>query len=987
MRSMDNSGAAEKLIKTMGLKIERTYYWTDSELVLSWIMNDESYKTFVGNRVAIVRKTKKEDWKYINTKSNPADLISRGVLPEVLINSDLWWHGPEFLRQPEDKWPTIKPAFVREPAEERLIKTVLTVAVKDESILDQIDHKNSIKYLQRVVAYILRFGLPSKETKGIPLSIAEMKEAMTRIVKHAQKQCFKEEFKLIKKGQGDKTKFTMFTPIIDADGIIRVGGRIENANIPFEQKHPILLPKVHYVTKLIMENVHINNKHAGAQALLAITRQRYWPEAGKKLAEDIVKQCVSCTRSKPILMEQVMGSLPADRINIARPFVNVGLDFAGPIEIHYKIRGQRVTKAYVCAFVCFATKAVHLEPAANLKIDGFINCLKRFIARRGAPKKISSDNATNFRGTNNQLVELAEMMDNDENKKVIYNYCRDNEIKWQFVPARSPHFNGLILGYIKLVDYWAQQTSIKTLVDHMDEICPQLQHHEHCDIVRKHARQQYKAIMGRNELFRSFSQKTLSRKRRGWANFIGTALNAVTGVMDDNDAQKIQRQMKAMSRVNSHLMQLIGNQTSIQDMTQRILKREETNMSKQLTAIKNSLVNIQNKDFGEKERLFTTLSLESKAMINIHSEVQSALLDLISHTHHGKVSSKLIAPAELKESLAKVAANKSSELMLPGDNNPHDIAKMYSLLEAKVRINPDAILLKIAVPLLYRDVFNLHHIIPVPFLQEHQLKLITTKYQYIGVNTRQDRYYLMTTLQKTECKEFSDDFTICNQDSILYNTQHGNANCEMAILTQASISPRCAMKEIRPYQVWSRLITPNQFIYAVPNKTMLNIICKDSSVVCSINGLGIIAIPPQCMIQMENMEISSKNTYSSELPIVIAPSINISDVMQNAHESRNINSTMLLSYQINPELDALELAVQQQRAAETISPTIEWHHIHHYTLIYMAITGVAVIILWMVVQQFKAKGRKYLNATPIPAPRKLPPIPEIKVELDDIKFP
>lgn len=125
-----------------------------------------------------------------------------------------------------------------------------------------------------------------------------------------------------------------------------------------------------------------------------------------------------------------MGDLPEDRVNIARAFVHTSLDFLGPIEIQHSLRGKRTGKTYVCVFVCLTTKAVHLEAATDLSIDGFIGCLKRFIARRGLVKKIICDNGTNFRGAHNQLEEIYDLIVSSKGDKVIKKYCKPKQIEW-----------------------------------------------------------------------------------------------------------------------------------------------------------------------------------------------------------------------------------------------------------------------------------------------------------------------------------------------------------------------------------------------------------------------------------------------------------------------------------------------------------------------------------------------------------------------------
>jgi hypothetical protein len=101
-----------------------------------------------------------------------------------------------------------------------------------------------------------------------------------------------------------------------------------------------------------------------------------------------------------------MGDLPAIRVREALPFANTGVNFCGPFFIKEKKYHNKVRlKAYVCVFVCLF-KAVHLELVSDLSSDGFLAALRRFIARRGIPNHIFSDNGTNFVGANNQLKEM-----------------------------------------------------------------------------------------------------------------------------------------------------------------------------------------------------------------------------------------------------------------------------------------------------------------------------------------------------------------------------------------------------------------------------------------------------------------------------------------------------------------------------------------------------------------------------------------------------
>lgn len=93
--------------------------------------------------------------------------------------------------------------------------------------------------------------------------------------------------------------------------------------------------------------------------------------------------------------------------------------------------------------MCFVTKAIHLEIVTDLTSKAFISALQRFISRRGYCEEIYSDNGTNFVGSHNELSELYKLFQNTTDKSRINDFCSTKHIKWNFIPARSPHFGGL----------------------------------------------------------------------------------------------------------------------------------------------------------------------------------------------------------------------------------------------------------------------------------------------------------------------------------------------------------------------------------------------------------------------------------------------------------------------------------------------------------------------------------------------------------------
>ncbi|XP_011873966.1 PREDICTED: uncharacterized protein LOC105565188 [Vollenhovia emeryi] len=139
-----------------------------------------------------------------------------------------------------------------------------------------------------------------------------------------------------------------------------------------------------------------------------------------------------------------MGSLPAGRVTVSKPFYHTGMDYAGPLLVREgKRRNARHNKAYVAIFVCLATKAVHIELVSDLTSDAFIAALKRFVSRRGKPACLYSDNGTNFVGAKNQLRDLYDALLRDDLQPDIRNFLTQQETSWKFIPPHAPHFGGL----------------------------------------------------------------------------------------------------------------------------------------------------------------------------------------------------------------------------------------------------------------------------------------------------------------------------------------------------------------------------------------------------------------------------------------------------------------------------------------------------------------------------------------------------------------
>ncbi|GFU26869.1 integrase catalytic domain-containing protein [Trichonephila clavipes] len=277
-----------------------------------------------------------------------------------------------------------------------------------------------------------------------PITVAEFKESEIKLIKHAQRSLFdKKEI---------PSSISNLFPFLDGEGIVRVGGRLENASVPYLHKHPVILPKCSKLSKIYFNSLHTRLFHVVPQGLSNAVRQKFCPLSGRSIALKTVHQCVTCFKSRPILSSQIMGNLPSERVNISSPFTIAGLDLCGPFLVKYKNqRKGTLNKVYICVCICFSTKAIHLELLSDLTSDALIATLKRFTSRRGKCSKIYTDNATNLVGANSILKKFHKLLNfPDEN---LAKYFVSENIDWKFIPPKSPHFGGLWEAGVKSVKH------------------------------------------------------------------------------------------------------------------------------------------------------------------------------------------------------------------------------------------------------------------------------------------------------------------------------------------------------------------------------------------------------------------------------------------------------------------------------------------------------------------------------------------------------
>lgn len=325
------------------------------------------------------------------------------------------------------------------------------------SQLEESEYPNvsNIWKMKRVIAYCLLFASNCKtKRRNGRFTAHDLEGAEVAIVRWVQQREYEQEVLALTRGHEipKRSHILRLSPILDERGLLRVGGRLENADVPYNAKHQIILPAKNIVAKMIILEIHLRCAHGGPRLTEAVLRQKYWMPRSQNEIKAIIRNCVTCFKHNPRAMRQVMADLPAARLSTnLKPFINCVIDNTGDIKTKYnKGRGAKVVKSYATIFVCMATKAIHIEIVSDLTAVAFIAALRRFMARRGHVRNIYSDNATCFTKANKLLLELS-ASEADQFEGHISDEFNKQGIMWHFNPPAAPHFNGLAEAAVKSV--------------------------------------------------------------------------------------------------------------------------------------------------------------------------------------------------------------------------------------------------------------------------------------------------------------------------------------------------------------------------------------------------------------------------------------------------------------------------------------------------------------------------------------------------------
>ena len=428
---------SELITEELQQKPESVSYYSDSKVVLGYISNDSRrFYVYVSNRVERIRRTSApHKWNYVVTHLNPADLATRSVEGSDLKES-MWHTGPKFLYNSDPTASNHNGETTAEilPEDPEVRKDVKVFATHVEARTTLIGSERFSRFskwsnLQGAIAKLINVARSHRKA-CIQSDIATAQlyhQAKVVIIRSAQYEAFGVLAKLC--------------PVIDADGLLRVGGRLNHADLTSEEQHSIILPKSCHVSTLVIRHFHHKTQHQGRVFTHGLIRRSgFWIIGGKRLINSIIEKCIKCKKLRGKSQIQKMADLPADCVSPAPPFSYVGLDVFGPWQIcARRTRGGLARdKRWAVLFTCMSTRAIHIEVIESMDTSSFINALRRFLAIRGPVIQLRSDCGTYFVGARNELQAVLKPSD----VSAVRSYLLKEGCEWLFNPPHASHAGG-----------------------------------------------------------------------------------------------------------------------------------------------------------------------------------------------------------------------------------------------------------------------------------------------------------------------------------------------------------------------------------------------------------------------------------------------------------------------------------------------------------------------------------------------------------------
>ena len=461
------------MLDSMDTPVGHVRLWSDAQVVLEWLTTGCKTKSkFTSNRLEDITTMKKQlqeqhhckiTHHYVSTESNVADMLTRGLTSKEFSKKlPLWCHGPGWLSDGPDCWPTSPLHCLSDEArnvvdlhhQHQQVQVQSTTEASPIQPIMNINDFSSLRRLHKITARVFQFINRLKRREAD----AE-EQARSYWLKTMQKESFSAELKFLQACEQNETSSQTAPKLlrdvngfVDEAGLLRCRGRLSKLNkYSYAVHQPILLSKNHRLTTLMIQDQHRRCKHLGVGTTLTELRERgYWIPCGRQVVKRVLRECITCKKLNTLAFDYPkMTNLPKERVSLIKPFSNTAIDYTGHIFV--EDASGNMQKMYIVLYTCLAIRSIHLDLVPDLTLKSFLQSFRRFCSTHGVPDSLYTDNAKQFLAS--QKV-LSNIFTSDE----FQEHLTQQNIKHRTIPVYASWVGGVYERQIKTVKHCLYKT-------------------------------------------------------------------------------------------------------------------------------------------------------------------------------------------------------------------------------------------------------------------------------------------------------------------------------------------------------------------------------------------------------------------------------------------------------------------------------------------------------------------------------------------------
>lgn len=509
--------------------------------------------------------------------------------------------------------------------------------------------------------------------------------------------------------------------------------------------------------------------------------------------------------------------------------------------------------------------------------------------------------------------------------------------------------------YYNLSSYWNGVEKLQDYLQGLKTICDKLEP-RYCKTTLHQLSHELEILNYYNTVLLAPHKQLSGRSKRGLIDGVGYVANNLFGILDQRFADQYQVDIQAVKNNEAHLLELIKNQTSIIELENNVLKRNENNINKQFAVINNfmnqtdmRLESIESEiEITMATSFLSSASLTAYLLLANLRNMQEMLYDTLVDIYKGHMNVELLTPVTLIDQLDKISGRLPKTLALPVHDVQNDIRDLYKLLYVRARITNNYFMFEIHIPLARNEDFILYQVIPLPLKnarnEEKTLAVVSSK--YIAVNLEKNTYTNLSEKEMNHCIQRNPDNFVCILNLPVYNIQNANAPCEAKLIGHQTTSP-CNGKKSRCDTNWIELHTVNTWLVVCCDLCTFRTVCAGDVRTMVINASSIVSLREGCLIQTKDLTIYSHNNYDSQARInydIEMPSLN-----KSINSIIGSHQTYQIEVMEDNSINNIEKDIQNIRQEQQLPNDISSHDIHQFIVCYvlLAVT-ITVTILWVV---------------------------------------